>query len=102
MQVYPVESDQLFHSGLDRESSTGPALVMTGITVPVSNCNSNTGYRTGRPAPECEGILAGMAVYPVRGTGPAGSESPAKARVTGTEELSRVCHASLRINPCWT
>jgi hypothetical protein len=75
---------------------------MTGITMPVSDGNSNAGNSTGRPAPESEGILTGMVIFPVRGTGPAGPECPSKARVTGAEELVRVWHACLRINPYWT
>jgi hypothetical protein len=66
MQVHPVETDQFFDSGLDRKRSTGPALVMAGIAMPVSNSNSNTGNSTGRPAPERKSILAGMAAFPVR------------------------------------
>jgi hypothetical protein len=96
MQVHPVERDKLFYGGLNCNGRSGPALVMAGITVPVSNSNSNTGFRSGRPAPERKSIFAGVVIFPVQGSGPAGPESPAKARITGTEELVRVCwHALL-------
>jgi hypothetical protein len=90
LYVYMVESDQFLHSGPHSKAGPDPALVMAGITMPVSDRNSNIRYRTSRSAPDGKSIFAGMTGFLVRGSGTAGPESPAKTCVTGAEELVRV------------
>jgi hypothetical protein len=94
MQVHPVEPDQFFDCRLNGKGRSGPAQVMAGIPMPVSYSNCNTGYCAGSSTPECEGILAGMAVFLVGGTGPARPECPAKSGITGTDKLILFWHAS--------
>jgi hypothetical protein len=89
MEMHAVKQNEFFDSGLDRKSSTGKALVVTGITVAVGNGNGNTGNRTCRPAEEGKCIFTRAGLPDMGCTGPAAPERPAKAGITGTEELFR-------------
>jgi hypothetical protein len=89
VSIGSVECNQFADCSIHGKGGTGPAQVMTGITMTIGNGKGYAGLCAGRPAPECIGILAGFMCLYMGCTGPAAAKCPAKAGVSGAQELFR-------------
>jgi len=102
VRIGAVKCDKFRDTRVHGKGCSGPALVVPGIAMTVSNGKRYAGLCPGRSAPECIGVLAGPASPYMGGPGPAAPEYPAKAGVAGAGELFWRWHDAFRTDRYWT